>query len=105
MSIPGHIIYVVTIRLIRSGSVFITLSFLSVYLFVSISQVMVLLYMAHVIVPVLWNRMIDPDNAAIPGIMSCGDLLGTAFLTAAYVFLTAINDPNAADHVQETIVL
>lgn len=105
MSLPGHIIYVVTIRLIRSGSVFITLSFLTMYLTVAIAQVIVLLYMAHVVVPLLWSKMIDPDNAAIPAIMSCGDLLGTAFLTLAYVFLTALDDPNVADHIHETIVL
>ena len=101
MSIPGHVIYVVTIRMIRSGSVFVTLSFFSLYLVSAIAQVVVLLYMAHVIVPFLWSRKIDPDNAAIPGIMSCGDLLGTAFLSAAFLLLTHLEDPNAALHSHE----
>lgn len=73
------------------------------YLFVSIAQVIVLLYMAYIIVPFLWSRKIDPDNAAIPGIMSCGDLLGTAFLTCAYVFLSAMADPNTFNHPHEEI--
>ena len=101
MSIPGHMIYIVTIRLIRSGTVFITLAFISMYLVSSIAQVIALLYMAHVIVPLLWSRKIDPDNAAIPGIMSCGDLLGTAFLTGAYVILNALSDPNIVLHSHE----
>lgn len=50
--------------------------------------------MAHLVVPFLWGRKFDPDNAAIPGIMACGDLLGTAFLTIAYVVLEIIGDPN-----------
>lgn len=96
MCLPGHIIYIVTIRLIagNDGNVYITLPFIGIYLLVAVLQVMILLYMAHLIVPFLWSKSIDPDNAAIPGIMACGDLLGTAFLTIAYFVLTSIGDPN-----------
>ena len=99
MSIPGHVIYVVTVRLIEPGQVFITFAFMSFYLVVAVIQVIILLYMAHLIVPFLWSKKIDPDNAAIPGIMSCGDLLGTAFLTTAYFILVQMGDPNTNNYM------
>lgn len=94
MSIVGNIIYFVTVRLIQSGKIFVTFPFVSFYLTVGILQVVILLYMAHLVVPFLWGKRFDPDNAAIPGIMACGDLLGTAFLTIAYIILEIIGDPN-----------
>jgi solute carrier family 41 len=100
MSIPGHMIYIVTIRLIQPGQVFITFPFIAFYLTVAIVQVLILLYMAHLIVPFLWSKKIDPDNAAIPGIMSCGDLLGTAFLTIAYFVLVKLDDPNTHNYFE-----
>lgn len=36
---------------------------------------------------VLWQRRIDPDNAAIPYLTALGDLLGTSFLFCAFSFL------------------
>lgn len=90
--------YIVTIRLVKSGDVLITLPFLGFYLLVAVIQVIILLYLAHLIVPFLWKKKIDPDNAAIPGIMATGDLLGTLFLTAAYFALQAFNDPNVSTH-------
>lgn len=98
MSIPGHIMYIVTIRLIKSGDVLITLPFLVFYLLVAIVQVVILLYLAHLIVPFLWKKKIDPDNAAIPGIMATGDLIGTIFLTVAYFVLQSFGDPNVSRH-------
>ncbi|KAI1301463.1 Solute carrier family 41 member 1 [Halotydeus destructor] len=98
MSIPGHMIYVVTIRLVKSGEVVITLPFLALYLLVALLQVILLLYLAHLIVPYLWSKKIDPDNAAIPGIMATGDLLGTLFLTIAYFVLQTFHDPNTIRH-------
>ncbi|CAG2122498.1 unnamed protein product, partial [Medioppia subpectinata] len=62
---------------------------------VAVIQVSILLYIAHVLVPFLWSKKIDPDNSAIPGIMAMGDLIGTALLTIAFLVLVTIGDPNA----------
>jgi len=35
----------------------------------------------------MWSRGSDPDNAAIPYLTAIGDLLGTGFLTIAFIFL------------------
>jgi len=103
MSLPGHVLYIATIRLLKPGQVYITLPFVSFYLIVSLIQVVILLYMAHLIVPFLWSKSIDPDNAAIPGIMSCGDLLGTAFLTVAYIILVTMDDANTHNYRHDTL--
>ena len=95
MSLSGHIIYLVTIRLISGGDVFITPIFLILYLIASLVQVLILLYLAHITVPFLWSKSIDPDTGLIPGIMACGDFLGTILLTTAYFLLERIADPNA----------
>lgn len=97
MAIPGHIIYIVTIRLIKS-EVSITAPFLFLYLTVAVLQVFILLYIAHLLVPFLWKKKIDPDNSAIPGIMATGDLIGTTFLTVAYIILYTVGDANGAMH-------
>ncbi|CAG2108573.1 unnamed protein product, partial [Medioppia subpectinata] len=62
---------------------------------VAVIQVSILLYIAHVLVPFLWSKKIDPDNSAIPGIMAMGDLIGTALLTIAFLVLVTFGDPNA----------
>ena len=95
MSLSGHIIYLVTIRLISGGNVFITPVFLISYLIASFVQVLILLYLAHITVPFLWSKSIDPDTGLIPGIMACGDFLGTILLTTVYFLLERIADPNA----------
>ncbi len=68
MAIPGHIIYIITIRLIKYNEVSLTVPFITMYLLVALVQVSILLYIAHVLVPFLWVKKIDPDNSAIPGI-------------------------------------
>ena len=94
ITIPGHIIYLITVKLIVGSGYYITLPFLGTYMIASLAQVSFLLYTAHLSVPILWLKSIDPDTALIPGIMACGDLLGTSFLTIAYYILYLVNDPN-----------
>lgn len=67
MAIPGHVVYLITIRLIKLNEVILTAPFVATYLLVALIQVSVLLYIAHVLVPFLWTKKIDPDNSAIPG--------------------------------------
>ncbi|XP_074595024.1 solute carrier family 41 member 1-like [Brevipalpus obovatus] len=95
MVIPGHIIYIVALKLLMPKFIWITGPFLTSYGVVAIVQVAILLYIAHVTVPMLWKMKFDPDNNAIPCLMSLGDLTGTAFFTLAYVILALMGDPNA----------
>ena len=96
MSIPIHAVYFTTVCLIKRGEVVLTFSFISSYLLVVVLQVACLLYAAHVLVPCLWRRKLDPDNVAVPALMAIADLLGTCLLTSAYFFLLSIQDPYVA---------
>ncbi|RWS15348.1 solute carrier family 41 member 1-like protein [Dinothrombium tinctorium] len=96
MAIPGQIIYVVVLRIIKKDNVIITGYFLLFYLSSAALQVAILLYIAFVLVPFLWKRSVDPDNAAIPGIMATGDLIGTSLLTSSFIILASLGDPNAS---------
>ena len=52
---------------------------------------MLLLYVAHVMIHVMWKYKIDPDNSAIPYLTALGDLSGSLLLAAAFLFLREIN--------------
>lgn len=77
----------------------LTISFGASYILVVVAQISSLLYAAHIMVPFLWKKSIDPDNAAVPALMSLADLLGTCFLTFIYVLLRAAGD----DYVDYTL--
>lgn len=49
---------------------------------------MVLLYLAYILVHLMWKKKKDPDNAAIPYLTALGDLLGSIFLGLAFVILS-----------------
>lgn len=51
-------------------------------------QVMVLLYLAYMLVHLMWKKKKDPDNAAIPYLTALGDLLGSVFLGLTFVILS-----------------
>lgn len=55
-------------------------------------QVLLLLYVAHVMVHWMWSRGVDPDNSAIPYLTALGDLTGTALLALAFLLLDALGD-------------
>ena len=63
-----------------------SLTFTLLYLFAALIQVGILLKLAGKLVNFLWNRGIDPDNAAIPYLTSIGDLLGGILLAGAVYF-------------------
>lgn len=52
---------------------------------------MLLLYVAHIMIHVMWKYKIDPDNSAIPYLTALGDLSGSLLLAAAFIFLKEIN--------------
>lgn len=53
-------------------------------------QVMLLLFIAHVIIHAMWRYKIDPDTSSIPYLTALGDLFGSSLLLGAFVFLRYI---------------
>lgn len=92
MVLPGHLIFVYTIRLLTSGNTVITPMFLACYMTSALIQVALLLYSARCMVYWMWSRRVDPDNAAIPYLTALGDLLGIALLAASFCLLDALGD-------------
>ena len=43
-----------------------------------------MLYVADLIVRMMWRRSLDPDNFSIPYLTALGDLLGTGFLALCF---------------------
>ncbi|KAG7323867.1 hypothetical protein KOW79_013569 [Hemibagrus wyckioides] len=87
--VPGHLVFLFTIRTLQGGHAPITLPFVCCYLCAALIQVALLLYMADVIVRFMWRRGLDPDNFSIPYLTALGDLLGTGLLALCFhlVFL------------------
>ena len=91
MSIPGNILFIYVADYIHMSASTVKLSFVLSYLLASLVQVMLLLYVAHVIVHSMWKWKIDPDNSSIPYLTALGDLLGSSFLAMAFLLLLSIN--------------
>nr|XP_037280892.1 solute carrier family 41 member 1-like isoform X2 [Rhipicephalus microplus] len=92
MVVPGHLVFTYGIRLLKAGHTSVTPIFLVVYLTAAVLQVLLLLYVAHVMVHWMWSRAVDPDNSAIPYLTALGDLAGTALLALSFLLLDAIGD-------------
>ncbi|XP_014217145.1 solute carrier family 41 member 1-like [Copidosoma floridanum] len=92
MVIPGHLIFSYTISYLQAGHTSFTPIFMTVYLIAALTQVILLLYIAQVLVVWMWASGMDPDSSAIPYLTAVGDLLGTALLGIAFNFLNAIGD-------------
>ncbi|KAM4573444.1 solute carrier family 41 member 2 [Odontesthes bonariensis] len=90
--LPGQLIFLHTIYLMKGGltlpSPLLTVFFLSA----SLLQVFFLLCIADFLVHCLWRRGKDPDSYSIPYLTALGDLLGTAFLSLAFLILWCISD-------------
>src|ERR1700733_2127718 len=91
MSVPIHVVYFITISVMKGNSS-VTAAFVVTYLIVVLLQISCLLYGAHLLVPFLWKLKVDPDNAAVPALMAVADVLGTVFLTTAYFVLKILGD-------------
>ncbi|XP_042256879.1 solute carrier family 41 member 1-like isoform X3 [Thunnus maccoyii] len=89
--VPGHLLFLYTIHLLRGGHTTMTPTFIICYLSAALLQVLILLYMASLMVRWLWRRGLDPDNFSIPYLTALGDLLGTAFLALSFRLILAIN--------------
>lgn len=93
MSIPGQIVFVLVADLLyNGGQIRAQLPFVACYLAVSVIQVMILLYIAHIMIHTLWIFKIDPDSSAIPYLTALGDLLGSSLLLVAFIFLRYIKE-------------
>ncbi|XP_074863894.1 solute carrier family 41 member 2 [Carettochelys insculpta] len=90
--IPGHLIFLYTIHLMKSGHTSLTPVFISVYLFAALLQVFTLLWIADWMVHRFWKKGKDPDSFSIPYLTALGDLLGTALLAISFHFLWLIGD-------------
>lgn len=56
-------------------------------------QICTLLYIAHIIIHIMWKYKIDPDNSAIPFLTALGDLFGSCLLAVAFAFMMSIGQP------------
>ncbi|XP_048357382.1 solute carrier family 41 member 2 isoform X2 [Sphaerodactylus townsendi] len=90
--IPGHLIFLYTIHLMKSGHTSLTPIFIVVYLFTALLQVFTLLWIADWMVHHFWKKGKDPDSFSIPYLTALGDLLGTALLATSFHFLWLIGD-------------
>ncbi|XP_058045939.1 solute carrier family 41 member 2 isoform X2 [Ahaetulla prasina] len=90
--IPGHLIFLYTIHLMKSGHTSLTPIFIVVYLFTALLQVFILLWIADWMVHHIWKKGKDPDSFSIPYLTALGDLLGTALLALSFHFLWLIGD-------------
>ncbi|XP_050313306.1 solute carrier family 41 member 1-like [Anthonomus grandis grandis] len=92
MSVPGQVVFVLAADLISNdGQLTAKFPFVLAYLSVSLIQLMILLYTAHLMVHTMWKMKIDPDNSAIPYLTALGDLLGSTLLLSAFVLLKSLN--------------
>ncbi|XP_066521016.1 solute carrier family 41 member 1-like [Hoplias malabaricus] len=82
--IPGHLLFLYTVHLMQGGHTILTPAFLCCYLLAAMLQVLILLYVAEVLVRLIWRHGQDPDNFAIPYLTALGDLLGTSLLAITF---------------------
>ncbi|XP_053973537.1 solute carrier family 41 member 1-like isoform X1 [Hylaeus volcanicus] len=92
MAIVGELVFIFIADYIKHGESTIQAYFAVSYLVVAVLQVMLLLYVAHIIIHAMWRHKIDPDNSAIPYLTALGDLTGTLFLAVAFWFLRTIHE-------------
>ncbi|KAK2832191.1 hypothetical protein Q7C36_015653 [Tachysurus vachellii] len=93
--IPGHLIFLYTIHLMKSGHTSLTPIFMAVYLAAALLQVFLLLSIADWMVHSMWKSGKDPDSFSIPYLTALGDLLGTALLALSFHFLWVIGDQDS----------
>ncbi|XP_055765273.1 solute carrier family 41 member 1-like isoform X1 [Salvelinus fontinalis] len=82
--VPGHLLFLYTIHLLKGGHGALTSAFVCLYLCAALLQVVILLYTADLMVRWMWRRGLDPDNYSIPYLTALGDLLGTGFLALTF---------------------
>ncbi|CAL8279417.1 unnamed protein product [Boreogadus saida] len=90
--VPGHMVFLYSISLLQGADAPpIGVTFTLCYLAAALLQVTILLYVADLIVRVMWRRSLDPDNFSIPYLTALGDLLGTGFLALCFRCTTLVH--------------
>ncbi|KAM9482918.1 solute carrier family 41 member 1-like isoform 2-T2 [Clarias gariepinus] len=82
--VPGQLLFLYTVQLLQGGHTAMTPAFVCCYLCAALLQVVILLYVADVLVWLIWRRGLDPDNYSIPYLTALGDLLGTSLLALTF---------------------
>lgn len=77
-----------------SGNLAPSTIFLVMYLAGSLTQVVVLLYLAQILTMFLWSYGVDPDNCTIPYLTSISDVIGACIITT----ICLIVQPNTVPH-------
>ncbi|XP_011302542.1 solute carrier family 41 member 1 [Fopius arisanus] len=95
MGIVGEVVFIFAADYIEQHHSTLHVYFVLSYIIVAFLQIMLLLYVAHIIIHAMWRFKIDPDNSAIPYLTALGDLTGTMFLGGAFWFLKEIGYPYA----------
>ncbi|KAM4652709.1 solute carrier family 41 member 1-like isoform 1-T2 [Discoglossus pictus] len=94
--VPGHLVFLYTIHLLQGGHTSLNSLFVTFYLTAALLQVGVLLYIADLIVRLMWRRGLDPDNFSIPYLTALGDLLGTGFLAVCFRLVWLLTETESA---------
>ena len=95
---PSHLFFILFLYLLQNTfpfSLTLTVPFIVTYLFAVTIQLFILLYLAFISVFWAWKRRINPDNSAIPFTSALADVLGNCLMAIVFLFLKAIQDPNA----------
>ncbi|TVK90507.1 Solute carrier family 41 member 1 [Bagarius yarrelli] len=82
--VPGHLHFLYTVQLLHGEHTAMTATFVCSYLCAALLQVLILLYVADVLVWLIWKRGLDPDNYSIPYLTALGDLLGVGLLALTF---------------------
>lgn len=93
MVVPGHLIFMSLISLLKNGSVKLGAAFVILYNAAALLQMGLLLLATRRIVGFLWRRGLDPDSTAIPYVTALSDVMGTSFLTAVFAIMALFNKP------------
>ncbi|XP_041565050.1 solute carrier family 41 member 1-like [Drosophila elegans] len=87
ISVPGNVVLVILADYLRVAQVSVKWVFVVAFVVTSLLQLLILLWLAHALVHLLWRRKIDPDTAAIPYLTAVGDALGTGLLAVMFHLL------------------
>jgi len=88
MIVPGQAVFLWCIYMMKGGHQSMTALFVSLYMFSSLLQVMILLHIAWWLVHRVWKKGDDPDSVAIPYLTAFGDLIGIALLTLVFAIVS-----------------
>ncbi|KAH8295452.1 hypothetical protein KR018_011349, partial [Drosophila ironensis] len=87
ISVPGNVALVFAADYLYMSHSTVRWCFVVAFVVTSLLQLLILLWVAHMLVHILWRRKIDTDSAAIPYLTALGDSLGTALLLIMFHLL------------------